>query len=65
MPFDWDPDYVKYVQVVHQEIQIPKSFTPYTAGKHFKGFVDGVEVDQRVLLVDPYSYEDKKWSSYE
>lgn len=59
MPFDWDPDYVKYVQVVHEEIQVPKSFAPYSAGKHFKGYVDGVEVDQRVLLIDPYSFEDK------
>ncbi len=59
MPFDWSPDYVKYVQVVHEEIQIPKTFTPYAAGKQFKGYVNGVEVDQRVLLVDPYSFEDK------
>ena len=59
MPFDWAPDYIQYVQVVHEELQIPKSFDPYQAGKSFKGYVDGVEVDQRVLLVDPYSYEDK------
>ena len=59
MPFDWSPDYIQYVQVVHQELQIPKSFEPYQPGKQFKGYVDGVEVDQRVLLVDPYSYEDR------
>jgi len=59
MPFNWDPTYIKLVQVVHEEIRIPKSFLPYGEGKQFKGYVNGVEVDNRVLLLDPYSYEDK------
>jgi len=59
MPFDWSPDYIQYVSVVHEELQFPKTFAPYAEGKSFKGYVDGVEVDQRVLLIDPYSYEDK------
>ena len=58
MPFDWSPDYVKLVPVVHEEIRVPKSFAPYAEGKQFMGLVDGVEVDKRVLLIDPYSYED-------
>lgn len=58
MPFDWNPEYVKLVQVVHEEVRVPKSFSPYSEGKQFKGFVNGVEVDNRVLLLDPYSYED-------
>jgi hypothetical protein len=45
--------------VVHEEIRVPKSFSPYAEGKQFKGYVNGVEVDNRVLLLDPYSYEDK------
>ena len=57
MPFDWNPDYVKLVQVVHEEIRVPKSFQPYNPETSFKGYVDGVEIDQRVLLVDPYSSE--------
>ena len=57
MPFDWSPDYVELVQVVHEEIRIPKSFKPYNPESSFKGYVDGVEVDQRVLLIDPYSSE--------
>ena len=57
MPFDWSPDYVELVQVVHEEIRVPKSFQPYNPETSFKGYVDGVEVDQRVLLVDPYSSE--------
>ena len=57
MPFDWAPDYVELVQVVHEEIRVPKSFQPYNPETSFKGYVDGVEVDQRVLLIDPYSSE--------
>ncbi|AFS83575.1 hypothetical protein [Candidatus Nitrosopumilus sediminis] len=58
MPFNWNPDYVDLVQVVHEEVRVPKSFTPYAEGKQFKGYVNGVEIDQRALLNDPYSYED-------
>jgi len=57
MPFDWDPEYVSLVQVVHEEIRVPKSFSPYQEGSSFKGYVDGVEVDNRALLIDPYSSE--------
>ncbi len=58
MPFDWSPDYVNLVQVVHEEVRVPKSFAPYAEGKQFKGYVNGVEIDQRALLNDPYSYDD-------
>jgi hypothetical protein len=46
------------VQVVHEEVRVPKSFAPYADGKQFKGYVNGVEIDQRALLNDPYSSED-------
>jgi len=58
MPFDWTSNYIDLVQVVHEEIRVPKSFAPYAEGKQFLGLVDGVEVDKRILLLDPYSYED-------
>ena len=58
MAFDWSPEYVDLVQVVHEEIRVPKSFVPYAEGKQFQGFVNGIEVDQRALLNDPYSYDD-------
>ena len=58
MPFDWSPDYVNLVQVVHEEVRVPKDFAPYAEGKQFKGYVNGVEIDQRALLNDPYTYED-------
>ena len=58
MAFDWNPDYVDLVQVVHEEIRVPKTFAPYAEGKQFKGYVNGIEVDQRAILNDPYSSED-------
>jgi len=58
MPFDWDPEYISQVQVVHQEIRIPKSFDPYANGTNHKGYVNGIELDDRILLLDPYSDED-------
>jgi hypothetical protein len=58
MPFDWSPDYVDLVQVVHEEVRVPKTFAPYAEGKQFKGYVNGIEIDQRALLNDPYSYDD-------
>ncbi|MEX0862016.1 peptidase, partial [Nitrosopumilus sp.] len=58
MAFDWNPDYVNLVQVVHEEVRVPKSFVPYAEGKQFKGYVNGIEIDQRALLNDPYSYDD-------
>jgi hypothetical protein len=58
MPFDWNPDYVDQVQVVHEEVRVPKDFAPYAEGKQFKGYVNGIEIDQRALLNDPYTYED-------
>ncbi len=59
MAFDWSPEYIELVQVVHEEIRVPKSFAPYAEGTQFKGYVDGIEVDNRVLLLDPYSMEDE------
>jgi len=58
MPFNWNPEYVDQVQVVHEEVRVPKEFTPYAEGKQFKGYVNGFELDQRALLNDPYTYED-------
>ena len=58
MPFDWDPDYIEQVFVVHEEVRVPKVFAPYSEGKQFKGYVNGVELGSRALINDPYSYLD-------
>ena len=59
MPFDWTPDYVDTVQVVHEEVRVPKSFLPYAEGTQFKGYVNGIELGHRALLNDPYTYTDQ------
>ncbi len=58
MPFDWSPEYVGMVPVVHEEIRIPSSFTPYSDRMQLKGYVNGIEIGQRALLNDPYSMEE-------
>ena len=58
MAFDWDPNYVDLVTLVHEEIRIPNSFQPYAPGKQFTGYVNGVELDQGILVADPYSLND-------
>ena len=58
MAFDWTPEYVDLVPMVHEEIRFPKSFAPYAEGKQFRGYVNGIEIDQRTLLNDPYTYND-------
>ena len=55
MRFDWDPAYVDSARPVHQEVRIPASFAPFAPGGDLTGYVNGVELDQRGLLSDPYS----------
>jgi len=57
MPFNWDPDYISQVQIVHEEVKVPKSFSPYKEANTFNGFVDGVQIDSKFLVIDPYSDE--------
>ena len=57
MPFDWDPDYISLVPLVHEEVRIPDSFEPYVPGKQFTGYVNSIELDQRGLISDPYSID--------
>ncbi len=55
MPFNWDHDYINQIQIVHEDIRIPKSFESYSEEKNFRGFINDVELDNRALLFDPYS----------
>jgi len=58
MPFDWSPGHVSQVKAVRQEVRIPDSFEPYADATDLRGYVNGVELGGRVLLLDPYSYND-------
>ena len=55
MRFDWDPAHVDSVLLVHQEVRVPASFAPFAPGGDLTGYVNGVEIDQRGLISDPYS----------
>ena len=43
MEFDWSPDYVELVPIVHEEVGISHEFAQ-TYGTGFRGFVNGIEV---------------------
>ncbi|MDA7943973.1 MAG: peptidase [Nitrosopumilus sp.] len=43
MEFDWSPDYVELVPIVHEEVGISPEFAK-TYGTGFRGFVNGIEV---------------------
>ena len=58
MPFDWDPTNIDLVLLVHEEVKVPKSFAPYAQVEHFSGYINGIEVDQRLVLNDRYSIGD-------
>ena len=58
MPFSWEPRHINLIQVVHEEVRIPKSFAPYAQVEQFKGYVNGIEVNQRMILNDRYSIGD-------
>ena len=57
MQFDWNPDYIDSVRLVRQEVRVPDSFAPFAPGNSFTGYVNGVELDQRGLISDPYSVD--------
>ena len=57
MQFDWNPDYIDSVRLVRQEVRVPDSFAPFAPENSFTGYVNGVELDQRGLISDPYSID--------
>jgi len=59
MSFDWDPQYIDLVQVVHEEVRVPKSFSPYQEGTKFVGYIDGVQLGEKALMIDPFSDTDQ------
>ncbi len=58
MPFDWNPSIINHTKFVHHEIRIPKFVAAYAENMSFQGNVDGVDLSERAVILDPYSYED-------
>ncbi|MBM2851816.1 MAG: hypothetical protein HW420_363 [Candidatus Nitrosotenuis sp.] len=56
MPFHWE--HAEHVQLVRNQIEIPKSFTPYQNVNGFKGTVNGIPLFPKDIQFDPYSNKD-------
>ena len=55
MPFRWDLNYVNQIVNLHEELIIPKSFTPLSTVSPFTGTLNGMEIPRNTILIDDYS----------
>jgi hypothetical protein len=55
MPFNWDLNYVNQILTVHEEIVVPKSYTPLSKVSSFIGTVNGMKIPPNTILIDDYS----------
>lgn len=60
MPFTWDLDYVNQIVNLHEELIIPKSYTPLSAVSAFTGTLNGMEIPRNTILIDDYSDENNR-----
>ena len=58
MPFNWSPENVKQVSVIHQELKIPRSFTNFIVTK-YDAKVNGIKLNDRAISIDDYSSDDR------
>ncbi len=56
MPFDWAPEYVSQVPLVHMEVRFPKAIEDLQVNS-YRGHVNGVELPAESVLIDDYSFE--------
>jgi len=55
MPFKWDLNYVNQILTLHEEILIPKSYSPLSTVSSFIGTLNGMEILPNTILIDDYS----------
>jgi len=55
MPFTWNLDYVSQIVNLHEELIIPKSYTPLSTISSFTGTLNGMEIPRNTILIDEYS----------
>ncbi len=58
MPFNWDPDNVKQVSVVHQELKIPRTFSDFIVTKYDVS-INGVKIPDKEISIDDYSSDER------
>jgi hypothetical protein len=58
MPFDWNSTILRSSNAfLHQELRIPKSLHGLGDAKYFNATANGFLLQERMLAMDPYSYE--------
>jgi len=57
MPFNWSPDNLKQVSVVHQELKIPRSFATFVVTK-YDASVNGIQLPDKAISIDDYSSDE-------
>jgi len=60
MPFTWNLDYVNQVVNLHNELVIPKSYTPLSKVSSFTGKLNGLEIPQNAILIDDFTDENNR-----
>ena len=55
MPFNWDLNYVNQILTLHEEIIVPKSYTPLSKVSSFLGTLNGMKIPTNTILIDDYS----------
>src|SRR5437867_4474755 len=54
MPFNWSEDNVGQISVVHQEIQIPRSFGDFMVTR-YDAYVNNIKLPDKAITIDDYS----------
>ncbi|HEU5460751.1 MAG TPA: hypothetical protein VFU79_00620 [Nitrososphaeraceae archaeon] len=60
MPFNWDLNYVNQVLTLHEEIIVPKTYTPLSKVSSFIGTVNGMKIPPNTILIDDYSDQNNR-----
>jgi hypothetical protein len=55
MPFKWNLDYVNQILTLHEEIIVPKSYSPLSTVSSFIGTLNGMKIPPNTILIDDYS----------
>jgi hypothetical protein len=60
MPFTWNLEYVNQVVNLHEELIIPKSYTPLSTVSAFTGTLNGMEIPRKTILIDDYTDQNNR-----
>ena len=58
MPFTWTEEYIKQIEIVHEEFHIPKSFAELLVTK-YDITINGISLPAGSIVIDDYSEKDR------